>query len=61
MQWITPSLMAAAFLSNASTTALAELTARVQPTPGGPQIHVNGKPVVPRWFFGSQQGGTVSA
>jgi beta-galactosidase len=33
------------------------VTVRVQPTPGGPQIHVNGKPVPPRFFFGVPRGG----
>jgi len=39
----------------------AEVVARVQMTPGGPQIHVDGRPVVPRWFFGSVRGGSVRA
>ena len=26
---------------------------RVKPTPGGPMLHLNGKPVPPRFFFGS--------
>lgn len=30
----------------------AAVTVRVQPTPGGPQIHVNGKLIPPRFFFG---------
>ena len=33
-------------------------TVRVQPTPGGPQIHVNGKPIPPRFFFGWPRSGT---
>ncbi len=41
--------------------SVAEVVVRVQPTPGGPQIHVDGRPVVPRWFFGSVRGGSVRA
>jgi hypothetical protein len=44
-----------------SSVCTAERIVRVQPTPGGPQIHVSGEPVVPRWFFGSMRGGTVTA
>ncbi|MDI9584579.1 MAG: hypothetical protein QM473_10205 [Acidobacteriota bacterium] len=33
------------------------LTVRVQPTQGGPQIHVNGEPVPPRYFWGSMNSG----
>lgn len=33
------------------------LTVRVQPTPGGPQIHVGGEPVPPRFFWGSMNSG----
>ena len=40
--------------------ATAAVTVRVQPTPGGPQIHVNGQPVPPRFFFGVPQSGTTS-
>ena len=29
------------------------LSVRVAVTPGGPQIHVNGAPVPPRFFWGS--------
>ncbi len=42
----------------ATGSANAALTVRVQPTPGGPQIHVNGKPVPPRFFFGVPRSGT---
>ncbi|HUS81376.1 MAG TPA: beta-galactosidase, partial [Armatimonadota bacterium] len=45
----------------AASVCAAEVVVRVQPTPGGPQIHVNGQPVVPRWFFGSMRGGTIAA
>lgn len=38
--------------------ATAEVTVRVQPTRGGPMIHVNGKPVPPRFFFGVPSAGT---
>ncbi len=37
------------------------VTVRVQETRGGPQIHVNGKPVPPRFFFGSMNSGTITA
>ncbi len=36
----------------------AGVTVRVQLTPGGPQIHVNGQPVPPRFFFGVPRSGT---
>ena len=42
----------------AAGPAAAALTVRVQPTPGGPQIHVNGQPVPPRFFFGVPRSGT---
>lgn len=42
----------------AALPAAAALTVRVQPTRGGPQIHVNGKPVPPRFFFGVPRSGT---
>jgi hypothetical protein len=35
------------------------LTVRVQHTEGGPQICVNGKPVPPRFFWGSENSGRV--
>lgn len=50
-----------AVLALVVTAGNADLTVRVRPTSGGPQIHVDGKPVVPRWFFGSVGTGTVSA
>ena len=34
------------------------LNVRVQPTPGGPQIHVNGQPIPPRFFFGVPRSGS---
>ena len=37
------------------------LTVRVQPTPGGPQIHVDGKAVPPRFFWGSMNSGRMAA
>lgn len=40
-------------------TASDPVAVRVQPTPGGPQIHVNGKPIPPRFFFGSMNSGTI--
>lgn len=44
-------------LCNANVST-AGVTVRVQPTRGGPQIHVNGKPVPPRFFFGVPRSGT---
>ena len=35
------------------------LTVRVLPTRGGPQIHVDGKPVAPRFFWGAMNGGSI--
>jgi hypothetical protein len=35
------------------------VTVRVQETRGGPQIHVDGKPIPPRFFFGSMNSGTI--
>ena len=43
----------------AATRATAAVTVRVQPTPGGPQIHVNGKPIPPRFFFGSPRSSST--
>jgi len=37
------------------------LSVRVKTTPGGPQIHVNGKPIPPRFFWGSENTGYVKA
>lgn len=37
------------------------LTVRVQKTPGGPQIFVDGKPVPPRFFWGSMNSGKITA
>jgi hypothetical protein len=37
------------------------VTVRVQDTRGGPQIHVGGKPIPPRFFFGSMNSGTIVA
>ena len=36
------------------------LTVRVQNTSGGPQIHVNGQPVPPRFFWGVENGGRLA-
>lgn len=35
------------------------LNVRVQPTPGGPQICVDGKPIPPRFFWGSMNSGRL--
>ncbi len=35
------------------------LVVRVLPTHGGPQIHVDGKPIPPRFFWGAMNSGTV--
>lgn len=37
------------------------LTARVQDMPGGPQICVDGKPIPPRFFWGSMNSGRITA
>lgn len=37
------------------------VTVRVQQTRGGPQIHADGKPIPPRFFFGSMNSGTIPA
>ena len=37
------------------------LTVRVAPTPGGPQIHVDGRPVPPRFFWGAMNSGSSRA
>lgn len=42
-----------------SLPALA-LTARVQQTPGGPQIFIDGKPIPPRFFWGSMNSGALA-
>ncbi|OGV69480.1 MAG: hypothetical protein A3K19_33115 [Lentisphaerae bacterium RIFOXYB12_FULL_65_16] len=34
---------------------------RVQPTPGGPRIHINGRPDPGRFFFGTRQSGMLTA
>ena len=36
-----------------------ELTVRVLPTRGGPQIHVDGQPVAPRFFWGALNSGNL--
>lgn len=35
------------------------LTVRVLPTRGGPQIHVDGTPIAPRFFWGAMNGGNL--
>ena len=42
------------FLAVAAVTCQA-VEVRVRQTPGGPQIHVDGKPVAPRFFFGGDK------
>ena len=37
------------------------LSVRVATTPGGPQIHVDGTPVPPRFFWGSENSGRIQA
>ena len=37
------------------------LEVRVKPTPGGPQIHVDGKPVPPRWVYPSRSAFLITA
>jgi len=36
------------------------LTVRVQDTPGGPQIHRDGTPIAPRFFWGRPRGDTIA-
>lgn len=59
--WMRLAGVLAAGLLVGAGVCTAEVVARVRPTPGGPQIHVDGEPVVPRWFFGSVRGGAVAA
>ncbi|MBI3851903.1 MAG: beta-galactosidase [Verrucomicrobia bacterium] len=44
----------------ADADATDAVTVRVQPTRGGPQIHINGKPVPPRFFFGVPSAGSIT-
>jgi len=46
-------------LSCAAALAEDAIEVRVKPTPGGPAIHVDGKQVVPRFFFGCRQYGNI--
>jgi hypothetical protein len=48
-------------LSCLAVAAPEPVTVRVQQTRGGPQIHVAGKPIPPRFFFGSMNSGTIAA
>ena len=51
----------AAFAGMDSATGVTRpLTVRVQNTSGGPQIHVNGIPVPPRFFWGSENSGRMT-
>jgi hypothetical protein len=43
----------------AAAAAQREITVRVLPTPGGPQLHVDGRPIPPRFFWGAMSGGQV--
>lgn len=57
-------VLAGALLTNgggAGESGLKGVTVRVQETSGGPQIHVDGKPIPPRFFFGSMNSGTITA
>jgi hypothetical protein len=51
-------LVWSALLLASGVAVAAPLTVRVQPTPGGPQIHVNGQPIPPRFFWGADHGGS---
>lgn len=42
-----------------AVAAQSEITVRVLPTRGGPQIHVDGKPIAPRFFWGAMSGGNI--
>ena len=44
-----------------AAVAAAAVTVRVQDTPGGPQIHLDGRAIPPRFFFGSMNSGVVQA
>ena len=48
-------------LSCLAVAAADPVTVRVQDTRGGPQIHVGGKPIPPRFFFGSMNSGVLAA
>jgi hypothetical protein len=50
----------AGVLASGQVAGAGELTARVRETAGGPQIHVNGRPVPPRFFWGSENSGRVT-
>lgn len=63
-QWaglLTTAGLAAGLTTAGATMATAAVTVRVQNTPGGPQIHLNGTPIPPRFFFGSMNSGSVRA
>ena len=45
----------------AAAAPAAPVEVRVKETRGGPQIHVDGKPVPPRFFFGSMNSGRIAA
>ncbi len=45
----------------ATTYGREPLSVRVETTPGGPQIHVDGTPVPPRFFWGSENSGRIEA
>ena len=47
-------------VGNACAEEAQPLKVRVLNTPGGPQIHVNGKPVPPRFFWGSENSGRTA-
>ena len=42
------------------TLSWAAIAVRVQDTPGGPQIHLNGQPIPPRFFWGAMNSGSVT-
>lgn len=47
-------------IAAALAAAAGPLDVRVRQTPGGPQIHVNGTPVPPRFFWGSENSGRIT-
>lgn len=47
-------------LAALATAPLSALEVRVRPTPRGPQIHVDGRPVPPRFFWGAMTSGRVA-
>jgi hypothetical protein len=63
-QWaglLTTAGLAAGLTRAGATLAAAAVTVRVRNTPGGPQIHLNGTSIPPRFLFGSMNSGSARA